>query len=236
MSDPTARDAASPSLVQRSYWWYEVRASLLRQVFYPAFSDAQRWIDVGSADGPSVQWAAAATLRVNVDINPSGLVGLGVCADGRRLPFAEDAFDVLTAFDVLEHFLDEDEVLAEFRRVVRTGGLLCFAVPAYQWAWTPFDVAQGHYRRYTRPRLHAALERHDLDVVRSTHAFSAVFPFFAASRLAQRVKGGEPDDTLPPVGRGVETVLRRLSRIDERWLTSRDLPFGSSIFALAKKR
>jgi SAM-dependent methyltransferase len=91
--------------------------------------------------------------RVSVDINPAGLDGLGVCADGRRLPFADGAFDLLTAFDVVEHFEDEAGILLELARVVRGGGQIGIAVPAYEWAWSPFDVAQGHHRRYTRPRL-----------------------------------------------------------------------------------
>jgi SAM-dependent methyltransferase len=173
--------------------------------------------------------------RVSVDINPAGLDGLGVCADGRRLPFADGAFDLLTAFDVVEHFEDEAGILLELARVVRGGGQIGIAVPAYEWAWSPFDVAQGHHRRYTRPRLVAALEAASLEVVRCTHGFAGTFPFFAAVRLRDRLRGGAPDDTLPEVGGSIDALMRRLGRIDERLLATRDLPFGSSIFALARK-
>ena len=62
------------------------------------------------------------------------------------------------------------------------------SVPAYQWAWSDHDVRAGHHRRYTRPRIVAALEAAGLRVERSTYAFALVFPMFAAERLLRRVR------------------------------------------------
>lgn len=232
----TARGQSGSSSIDRpDYWWYRLRSKLLESVFGPAIPTGGLVLDVGSADGPSVGWMRDISLRVPVDIDPRGLQLGGVCADALRLPFADGAFDVVAAFDVIEHFADEPGVIAELVRVLRPSGTLAVSVPAYQWAWSPFDVAAGHHRRYTRGRLGRAVGRAPVETVRLTHAFAGVFPFFALARLADRFRPTNPSTTLPTVPTFVERLLLQLGRIDELLLPRTNLPFGSSIFVLARK-
>jgi SAM-dependent methyltransferase len=160
------------------------------------------------------------------------------------LPFADETFDVVSAFDVLEHCEPEALALAELRRVLRPGGRLLLSVPAYQWAWTDHDVANGHHRRYTRRRAVRAVRSAGFDVLRATYGFTAVFPAFAAERAVRRVRhqlrpsGAQgPADVVdvPSVSPLVERVLLRLCRLDERALRRGDLPFGSSVFLAAAR-
>jgi SAM-dependent methyltransferase len=218
---------------------------MLRTVLGPHVGTPQRVLDVGSADGPSVGWLTA-PFKVSLDLDPRGLQPPGgVCGSVLSLPFADDAFDVVGAFDVLEHCDPEAGALAELRRVLGPDGRLLMSVPAYQWAWTDHDVANGHHRRYTRPRAVAALRDAGFEVVRATYGFAAVFPAFAAERavrgLRHRLRRTRPDAPadivdVPPVGPTLERVLLGLCRWDERLLAARDLPFGSSVFLAAVKR
>jgi SAM-dependent methyltransferase len=217
---------------------------MLRTVMGPYVGDPVRLLDVGSADGPSVRWLTAAE-KVSLDLDPRGLrPPHGICGSLLALPFADASFEVVGAFDVLEHCEPEALALAELRRVLQPGGRLLLSVPAYQWAWSGHDVANGHHRRYTRERATRSLTEAGFEVLRATYAFSAVFPAFAAERAWQavrhRVGAGprEPADVvdLPRVSRGVERVLVGLSRLDDRALASRDLPFGSSVFLAAARR
>jgi hypothetical protein len=121
--------------------------------------------------------------------------------------------------------------------VLRPGGHLLIAVPAYQWAWTRFDVDSGHYRRYTRKRLVAALEAADVEVRRATYVFASTLPFFAVERAVRRLRPakGEPDTSLPEVSPFVERTLLGLCRLDRRVLSRRSLPFGSSVVAVGTR-
>jgi SAM-dependent methyltransferase len=237
----------SPSLEAPDFWWYTARAALLRAAFdahlAPYDRPETRALDVGSADGPSTMWLGRRAQVTSVDPDPRGLAGgVGVCARLPALPFGDGTFNVVTAFDVIEHCEDEDAALKEVGRVLRPGGLFLMSVPAYTWAWTDFDVMNGHHRRYTRRRARAAVERAGLRPVRATYAFAAVFPAFAVQRLGSRLLEPRRSDRpagpvdIVPVARAsapVERALRTLCTLDERMLPGHDLPFGSSVLLAA---
>jgi SAM-dependent methyltransferase len=229
----------SASLRQRDYWWYRARAGLLGAALGPYLGTPARVLDVGSADGPSVGWMHGDHDRFAIDVDSRGLQpGRGACASALALPFPDKAFDVVGAFDVLEHCDRESVAIKELARVVAPGGRLLLAVPAYQWAWSDHDVRAGHYRRYTKARLLAAMSATDLTVLRCTYAFGAVFPFFAAERILRRVRrGSEPSaGRLPEVSPVMDKVLTRLSRAEQHVIRRHDVPFGSSVLIAAVKR
>lgn len=229
----------SASIETPDYWWYVARADLLEAALRSHVEGAGLALDLGSADGPSAAWFREAAQRtVSLDIDPRGLGAAGVCGSALALPFESAVFDAVSAFDVIEHCEPEATALAEVRRVLRPGGRFVMSVPAYTWAWSDFDVANGHHRRYTTGRAVAAVERAGFTVQRATYGFATVFPMFAAERLARRLsrrKAHGPVDivSLPRLPGPVNTALLKLSGLDRAVLTRRDLPFGSSVFVAA---
>lgn len=226
--------AQSPSVSIPTYWWYRARSELLESALGSWLEAGGLVLDVGSADGPSVDWISRRVGSIPLDIDPTGLSKGGVCGSALNLPFADDTFDAATAFDVLEHFPAEGPMLRELARVLRPSGRLLLAVPAYQWAWSSFDERVGHYRRYTRKRLLRALQHHGFAVQHTTYAFAATFPFFVADRLHRRLfRGAKVPSTLPTVPLSLEALLLRLCRIEARLLRRWSMPFGSSTMAVA---
>lgn len=69
------------------------------------------------------------------------------------LPFPDAGFDLVCAFDVVEHVDDETATFAELGRVCAPGGTLLLSVPLHPAQWTPFDDFVGHRRRYEPDRL-----------------------------------------------------------------------------------
>jgi SAM-dependent methyltransferase len=234
----------SASIAEPDYWWYQVRARLLRTVLEEFVGEPRRVLDVGSADGPSVAWLRGRGTHVALDLDPRGLPPGGVCGSALALPFEDGSFDLVGAFDVVEHCEPEATALAELARVLSPGGRLFISVPAYQWAWSDFDEENGHHRRYTRRRAVAAVEGAGLEVLRATYAFSSVFPLFVAERLFRRARraagrAGRSSAadvvSVPRVSAPLDRALRALGRVDDRILAARDLPFGSSVVVAARK-
>ena len=240
------RSGGSPSIAQSDYWWYRARTRILETVMKPYVGTPRRLLDVGSADGPSVTWLrGTAEHHVSLDVDPRGLADGGVCGSATGLPFADGSFDVVAAFDVIEHCDPEATALAEIQRVLAPGGRLLMSVPAYNWAWTGHDDLNHHYRRYTRRRAVEAVRAAGLSPVRATYGFGGTFPMFAAQRLVTRFKERGPAGPqqladggvapLPEVSSTIEKILLGATRIDERLLTRLDLPFGSSVLLVAVK-
>lgn len=226
----------SSSLVADDYWWYRARSRLLARVCLPHLSPDSLVLDIGSADGPSVEWVDRTTRRIAMDVDRTSLQGYGVCASAEALPFSDNAFDAVCAFDVIEHLPGEGVALAELRRVLDHGGRLFASVPAYQWAWSPFDVRAGHCRRYRLREFRGRLESAGFKLERTTYAFASTFPLFAVERLRQRLTSPPPEKSgvqpLPPF---LDRRLFDLTRVDEALLGRVNLPFGSSVIAVARK-
>jgi SAM-dependent methyltransferase len=89
------------------------------------------------------------------------LGGLGVRAGG-RLPFRDQSFAVVCAFEVLEHIPDDDQALAEIARVLVPDGGFFFSVPVDPALYTYFDRVCEHVRRYDAGVLRDRLAAHGL--------------------------------------------------------------------------
>src|ERR1041384_8013479 len=67
--------------------------------------------------------------------------------DARQIPFREE-FDVVGAFDVLEHVTEDEEVLSQMYQATRKGGGILLTVPHHPFLWSSLDVHARHVRRY----------------------------------------------------------------------------------------
>ena len=67
-------------------------------------------------------------------------------------------FDLVCAFEVLEHLEDDADALAGWTARVAPGGWLMLSTPAFQDRYGPFDRVVGHYRRYELDGMRRLLE------------------------------------------------------------------------------
>lgn len=83
------------------------------------------------------------------------------------LPFSDGAFDLVCAFDIIEHVDDDDGALAELARVAAPHAALLLSVPLHPSRWSAFDDLVGHRRRYQPEQLLAKLAGHGFSVNQS---------------------------------------------------------------------
>lgn len=145
MARPDTRtlwEANAPAWIELSRAGYDVCRDLVNT---PAFLEVlppvagQRCLDLGCGEGHNTRLLAERGADVvGLDISETFLraaVGAAgargprhVLADGAVLPFADSAFDVVTAFMSLMDVADPERSLVEVARVLRPGGTLQFSV------------------------------------------------------------------------------------------------------------
>ncbi|MFH1888974.1 MAG: methyltransferase domain-containing protein [Candidatus Omnitrophota bacterium] len=90
--------------------------------------------------------------RVVIDINDSPTVDM--IADAHKLPFVAQSFDILICQAVLEHVIDDEEVLQEIYRVLKHGGLAYVSIPFIQ----PYHSSPCDFRRFTLTGLESRMK------------------------------------------------------------------------------
>lgn len=167
---------------------------------------ASSFLEVGCGQG-----AAAAVLARHLDYvgyEPDPIsygvargrldeVGAGRVVNGVLPEIPDRSFDVVGAFEVLEHLEDDRAALAGWVRWLRPGGHLLISVPAHPERYGPADVKAGHFRRYTRRSLTEVLESAGLVDVRITaYGFPLGYLLeWVRNRVASRAGyGGEVAD------------------------------------------
>jgi SAM-dependent methyltransferase len=102
-------------------------------------------------DGPAVELAR----RRMAD---AGLDGRFVHGGVEELDGEDGGFDLVCAFEVLEHIEDDLAAATHWVRRLRPGGRLLLSVPAWQSRYGAMDEAVGHFRRYDPSALKNVLE------------------------------------------------------------------------------
>jgi 2-polyprenyl-3-methyl-5-hydroxy-6-metoxy-1,4-benzoquinol methylase len=75
-----------------------------------------------------------------------------------------ERFDLIFLFDVLEHISNEDPFVQAVLFHLAPAGRLVVNVPAGQWAFSKYDEAAGHVRRYSIDTIRQTAARNDLAI------------------------------------------------------------------------
>lgn len=164
-----------------------------------------------------------------------------VTGSGYELPFADDSFDLVALFDVIEHIPDDERVLSEVRRVLKPGGKVFLSVPAYQFLFSQNDRVAHHLRRYTARRLRRVLEAARLEPRKLTYFNTFLFPLILPAVLVLKLKErlfGLPEGLTNLSHQFKEPVNGAFAWTmgAERWfLRHIDFPFGHSLIAMGSE-
>jgi SAM-dependent methyltransferase len=160
--------------------------------------------------------------------------------DATRMHF-EAEFDVVGAFDVLEHVEDDAGVIRNVWRALRPGGHFIVMVPQYRFLWSSLDVIVGHKRRYGRRELLDRLRSGGFEIVRHTSFVFALFPLMVLRRLLDRTPPPGADtrrefEQRVAFPRVVNWLFDRVMRLDEALLRAGvSLPIGGSLIVVARR-
>jgi SAM-dependent methyltransferase len=226
-------------------FWFRSRAALLAWAIRRYFRPAPALLELGTGTG----FTLAEITRHVTDLVPVGselfapgiaiaqrrLPGVEIlCLDARDLPY-EAEFDVVGAFDVLEHIEDDRLILRQMFKAARPGGGIVVTVPQHPWLWSPVDEYAYHKRRYTRVELRDKAEAAGFQITRLTSFCSFLLPLMALSRLRPGRSGS--DFVEFRLGRMTNRLFEEILSV-ERALIRRGLSFpaGGSLLLVAHRR
>ena len=92
--------------------------------------------------------------------------GIATVGDIINLPFADNFFDLVAGFEVLEHIENDEKAFSEIARVLKPSGFFIFAVPLGQKFFSEFDSAAGHKRRYEVAGLKELLSKNGFQILK----------------------------------------------------------------------
>jgi SAM-dependent methyltransferase len=245
--DPTAFNRLAK--IESTHFWFVVRNELIVALAQLYFPNARRYLEIGCGNGAVLRAMEDCRVWDRVvasDLHPHGLAYARTRLadraefaqlDARAIP-AEAAFDLVGAYDIIEHVADDDAVLQAMHRAIAPGGGVLLVVPQHPWLWSRFDEIAHHQRRYRAGELESKLERNGFAVMFSSSYMSILLPLLAASRLKARFfpSGGLDDVTSElTIGPRANRVLTSLLRSEVRLtLAGLHWPFGGSRIVAAR--
>jgi SAM-dependent methyltransferase len=227
------------------HWWYRARrrilADLIRREAQPPPN--ARILEIGCGTGHNLamlgEFGHVDGLELDDEARALSERRLGRSVMSAPLPELAGVpnrhYDLIGAFDVIEHIDDDHAALASIAAKLKPGGKFVMAVPAHQWMWTAHDVINHHKRRYSKRALNTLVDSSPLRLDKIGYFNSLLFPLAIAARAASKLRGSDNADvTLPPAP--LNTALEKIFGA-ERYLVGRlPLPPGLSLFAVASAR
>lgn len=233
------------------YFWNIGRREILQEALARHLGSSRnlRILDMGCGPGGNISLLAGFGSVVGLDVSEEALKFAGkynfaklVLGDGKNLPFEDNSYELVTSLDVLEHLEDDQKAIKEAFRVLKPGSHLLISVPAHAWLWSDHDEAMLHKRRYSEKEIRFKLQGAGFDIIEKSHFVIMAVPINFLRKIKDGIlrkifsKKYRKVDTYDVIfSKTVNSLLLFFLRCEKILIRYFSIPFGSSIFVVAKK-
>jgi SAM-dependent methyltransferase len=229
------------------HWWFRGRRLVLNAVIRRlALPGPARILELGSGTGGNfemlAQYGQVTAVEMNAAARDISLRKTASVRDVRPGCLPHDlgldgaAFDLVCAFDVLEHVEDDAATLRTLYGCLAPGGAAVITVPAFRWLWGPHDEQLHHKRRYAKAELRGKILAAGLHIERLTYANMFLFPAAVLARAADKLfrRTRSTGDGTPP---GVlNEAFAAVFGFERHLLGVIDFPVGLSLLAVVRRK
>lgn len=150
-----------------------------------------------------------------------------------RNPELVEKYDLLMLIDVIEHIEDEKPFLLAVREHLKPGSFLMIGVPMRQELYSAYDIAAGHYRRYSTKSLKSLVQSCGFEVKQIIHWGQVYIPLLM---LRKAMLAGMKKEDVIRKGFGVSNLMNAcLSPLRYLEIIPTFNMTGTSSFLLAQK-
>ncbi|WP_338762217.1 class I SAM-dependent methyltransferase [Bernardetia sp. ABR2-2B] len=249
--------------LERNHWWFVVRQEILKQELQKIITSENKndlkILNIGIATGKttemlsefgevtSVEYDSACAEFVRQKLNIEVIEGSIL-----ELPFKENSFDLVCAFDVVEHVEDDKKAVSEMSRVCKTKGRICITVPAFQSLWSHHDEVNHHFKRYKMSEIaklfdlqsKVLINNYSFKILRKTYFNSFLFiPIWLFRKLIVLIpkqfirRGSGSDFEIYKGNNFLDSILRSVFRIEKKILQKNiSFSFGVSLLFFVEKK
>lgn len=236
---------------ERNHWWFKVRADILMERVRDLAKGRTDFkiLNVGVATGRTTELLKEFGEVTSVEYDKDCCEFLReqlnlevINASITDLPFEKDSFDLICAFDVIEHVEDDQKSVDEMIRVCKEEGTVFVTVPAFMDLWSHHDEINHHQRRYLLPNL-SSLFKEKNGKINSTYFNTILFiPIYLVRKglklfpsLRGKGKENAESDFALMESNALNKILYGIFSIEKFLLRYMKFPFGVSILLTFKR-
>lgn len=236
--------------LERTHWWFLVRAGIITDIIRSKVNTDRQLniLNIGSATGRTSEILqefgnviSVEYDKESVEFSRSILKTPVIHGSINDLPFPNEKFDLVCAFDVIEHVKEDKNAISEMYRVCKPSGSLFLTVPAFQSLWSAHDEINHHFRRYRKSNLLKLFSTNEGSILRATYFNTILFVPIFILRSVQVIFSSkntivEKSDFESIKSPFINKIFYLIFSL-ERWIIKQtSFPFGVSILLLWKKK
>lgn len=243
--------------LEENSWWFKHRGDYITDKVKIFFSTEDHLFDIGGGNGYNAKRIQDCGYKITL-VEPSAQGCLNAVKRGLAEPlngtltdddFNDESLDGVCFFDVLEHIENDKYFLNIIHKKLRKEKNIILTVPAFRILWSSEDEYLNHFRRYNIKEITKLVENAGFRVEYSSYFFSFLFlpilfirvwaeKFGLLKKANERTKEESEqitDREFVAKSGFVGFAVNSICKLEQKWLKSFKLPFGSSIIIVAKK-
>lgn len=239
--------------LERTNWWFMAREKIIADQIRKIIKSSKtnngsvKILNVGAATFRSSEMLKNFGEVVSIEYNMECVNFVAeeldekmLCQSVTNLEFHDDSFDIVCAFDVVEHVEDDHLAISEIFRVCKTNGHVVLTVPALMSLWSEHDVINQHFRRYTLKELIERVPLHQCEILKKSYFNFLFFPIVYLLRRFSKKSNHELSESKSDFDKYDVSFLNKilyLIFLCEKWyLRYFNFLIGVSILFVGKKK
>ena len=231
--------------LEKTHWWFTSRLKLILWSLNKKVPNFSTFLDIGCGTGfvlkgissrfPSAKLFGTEYYEEGLLFARKNIISANFSQLDAKKMTNYSIYDVIGAFDVLEHIDEDQKVINNLAKALRPNGSLIITVPQHKWLWSVTDEYACHQRRYNRKEILDKIKESGLCVSYCSSFVFLLFPLMMLQRFRNSRKNYNPLSEFQ-ISKPINTVLRYIMIVEFVFIKlGLRFPIGGSLLIVAQK-